>query len=68
MFSAFYKHILRIQPVFTYFKRLFLVPKGVPFSGGSPFSSFLTAEIFENASRVWNSVLYCVKQLSDKRS
>ena len=41
MFFAFYKHILRIQPVFTYFKRLFLVPKWVPFSGGSNFPYFL---------------------------
>ena len=68
MFFAFYKHILRIQPVFTYFKRLFLVPKEVPFSVGSPFSSFLTAEISEKASEVGNPVLCCVKQLSDKRS
>ena len=30
MFFAFYKHILRIQPVFTYFKRLFSVLKWVP--------------------------------------
>ena len=47
MFFAFYKHILRVWPVFTYFKRLFLVPKWVPFFLGSYFFSFLTAEIFE---------------------
>jgi len=35
---------------------------------GSLFFSFFTAEIFENASEVWNPVLYCVKRLSDKRS
>ena len=68
MFFAFYKQILRIQPVFTYFKRLFLVPKWVSFSGGSSFFSFLTAEIFEKASGEGIPVLCCVKQLSDKRS
>ena len=31
MFFAFYKHILGIQSVFTYFKRLFWVPKEVSF-------------------------------------
>ena len=41
MFFAFYKHILRIQPVFTYFKRLFLVPKGVSFQEGPFFPLFL---------------------------
>ena len=41
MFFAFYKHILRVQPVFTYFKRLFLVPKWVPFLKGSLFPLFL---------------------------
>ena len=47
MFFAFYKHILRIRSDFTYFKRLFSVPKEVPFFLGSHFFSFLTAEIFE---------------------
>ena len=41
MFFAFYKHILRIQPVFTYFKRLFLVPKWVSFFRGPLFPLFL---------------------------
>ena len=41
MFFAIYKHILRIQPVFTYFKRLFLVPKWVPFFRGPLFPLFL---------------------------
>ena len=41
MFFAFYKHILRIQPVFTYFKRLFLVPKWVSFFRGPFFPLFL---------------------------
>ena len=35
---------------------------------GFLFSSFLTAEISEKASGVGNPVLWCVKQLSDKRS
>ena len=41
MFFAFYKHILRIQCVFTYFKRLILVPKWVLFLKGSLFPLFL---------------------------
>ncbi|WP_449140535.1 hypothetical protein, partial [Segatella sp.] len=62
------KQILRIQPVFTYFKRLFSVPKWVSFSGGSPFFLFLTTEISEKSSGEGLPVLYYVKQLSDKRS
>ena len=68
MFFAFYKHILRIQSVFTYFKHFFGGPEMGAFFLGSLFSSFLTAEIFEKASGVGNHVLCCVKQLSDKRS
>ena len=68
MFFAFYKHILRIQPAFTYFKRLFSVPKWVPFSGGSNFPHFLPLKSLKKQVGVGNPVLCCVKQLSDKRS
>ena len=48
VFFAFYKHILRIQPVFTYFKRLFLVPKWVPFFRGPLFPLFLLLKSLKN--------------------
>ena len=41
MFFAFYKHILRIQSIFTYFKHLFLDPKWVLFFRVPFFPHFL---------------------------
>ena len=40
VFCIFYKHILRIQPIFTYFKYLFSIPKWVPFLEGPLFNDF----------------------------
>ena len=57
MFFAFYKHILRIRPVFTYFKRLFLVPKWVPFFSGPLFPLFLPLKSLEK--RVGKGFLSC---------
>ena len=51
--SCFYKHILRIQCVFTYFKRLILVPKWVLFLKGSLFPLFLPLKSLKS---VWGRI------------
>lgn len=58
VFLLFYKHILRIRPVFTYFKRLFWVPKWVFFLE-SPlfFYDFFLQKLLESQS---NRYPWCI--------
>ena len=58
VFFAFYKHILGIQSVFTYFKRLFWVPKEVSFFRESSFFyDFFLRKLLESKS---NRYPWCI--------